>query len=101
MQAGDIYFGKAEGLAKWGDYPIKIRLIRQVKGSHYSNEGDWEAVSYYYPNYYRNRSHRFPLGLAAELCQIWTEAQIKSTFEVPESGQNLVKIQSESGQNLV
>lgn len=81
MKPNDIYYGKPEGLAKWSDYPIKIKLIREITAP-YANKGQWEAVSFYVPKWSK--------GYVQELCQIWTVEQITATFTVSESGQNLV-----------
>jgi len=77
MQAGDVYLGNPEGLEQWSDYPIKIKLIREITAP-YSNQGDWEAVSYYIPKWSKT--------YVQESCQIWTVQQIAATFQV----QNLV-----------
>lgn len=78
MKPNDVYLGKPEELQKWPDYPIKIKLISQVTGSHYANKGHWIAISYYVPNYARNYDYEY----VQELRQIWTEDQIRSTFQV-------------------
>lgn len=81
MKPNDIYYAKAENLAKWSDYPIKIKLIRKIEGKQYANQGDWEAVSYYIPK------HANKYLYVQELTQIWSVQQIAATFDIP----NLVK----------
>lgn len=83
MKPNDVYYGKAEGLAKYSDYPVKIKLIRKVEGKHFANEGQWVAVSYYVPKY----ANKYSYVYLAELCQIWSAEQIAETFDIP----NLVK----------
>jgi hypothetical protein len=74
MKPNQIFIGKPEGLATWTDYPKTIRLVRQIQAP-FSNRGDWEAVSVYTP-----KGCSFPVSVS----QIWTEAQIRATFTVPD-----------------
>lgn len=80
MKPNEVYFGKPEGLEQFPEYPIKIKLIREIPVP-YANQGDWEAVSYYVPNYARNYDYEY----IQELTQIWTVKQINATFK---TGQN-------------
>lgn len=82
MKTGDIYFGKAEGLAKFADYPLRIKLIKKITEPHYSDKGDWIAVSYFVPKWAK------PYNLEQSRIQIWTEAQINATFDTNESKGN-------------